>query len=130
MKRFLLNLPPYLPSVLVLMLLFYLTLVPKPLPDVDIPILNFDKVVHVIMMVGVYLTFAFDYARRERQHKLSLSVILLFLVITVLLGGFIELAQGTELIHRGCDFADFIADAIGSVLGAVTARKIMKLIIE
>ncbi len=130
MKRFLLNLPPYLPSVLVLMLLFYLTLVPKPLPDVDIPILNFDKVVHVIMMAGVYLTFAFDYTRRERQHKLSLSVILLFLVITVLLGGFIELAQGTELIHRGCDFADFIADAIGSVLGAVTARKIMKLIVE
>ncbi len=130
MKRFLLNLPPYLPSVLVLILLFYLTLVPKPLPDVDIPILNFDKVVHVIMMAGVYLTFAFDYTRRERQHKLSLSVILLFLVITVLLGGFIELAQGTELIHRGCDFADFIADAIGSVLGAVTARKIMKLIIE
>ncbi len=130
MKRFLLNLPPYLPSVLVLMLLFYLTLVPKPLPDVDIPILNFDKVVHVIMMAGVYLTFAFDYTRRERQHKLSLSVILLFLVITVLLGGFVELAQGTELIHRGCDFADFIADAIGSMFGAVTARKIMKLIIE
>ena len=61
MKQFLLKLPPYLPSVIVLMLLFYLTLVPQPLPPMEEPFLNFDKLVHVAMMAGVYLTFAFDY---------------------------------------------------------------------
>lgn len=130
MKQFLLKLPPYLPSVIVLMLLFYLTLVPQPLPPIEEPFLNFDKLVHVVMMAGVYLTFAFDYTRRERQHRLPLSVILLLLVIVVLLGGFIELAQGTELIHRGCDLWDFIADAVGAILASLVARRLMGFIIS
>lgn len=130
MKQQLLKLPPYLPSILVLLLLFYLTLVPQPLPQMEEPFLNFDKLVHVVMMAGVYLTFAFDYTRRERQHKLPLSVIFLLLVIVVLLGGFIELAQGTELIHRGCDMWDFIADAVGAIIASVGARQVMKFIIS
>lgn len=130
MKQVLLKLPPYLPSVLVLLLLFYLTLVPQPLPPMEEPFLNFDKLVHVIMMAGVYLTFAFDYTRRERQHWLPLSVIFLLLVIVVLLGGFIELAQGTELIHRGCDLWDFIADSVGAIIASLVARTLMRLIIS
>lgn len=126
MKRFLINLPPYLPSVAVLLLLFYLTLVPKPLPDMDVPILNADKIVHVIMMAGVYLTLAFDYTRRERQHRLPLTVMVMLLVIVVVLGGMIELAQGTELIHRGCDFWDFVADSVGSLVGFLFARRVMR----
>ncbi|MBQ7042452.1 MAG: hypothetical protein IJN66_07080 [Muribaculaceae bacterium] len=130
MKQFLLKLPPYLPSVIVLMLLFYLTLVPQPLPPMEEPFLNFDKLVHVAMMAGVYLTFAFDYTRRERQHQLPLSVIFLLLVIVVLLGGFIELAQGTDFIHRGSDLWDFIADAVGAILASVVARRVMRFIIS
>ena len=130
MKQFLLKLPPYLPSVIVLMLLFYLTLVPQPLPPIEEPFLNFDKLVHVVMMAGVYLTLAFDYTRRERQHRLPLSVIFLLLVIVVLLGGFIELAQGTEFIHRGCDLWDFIADAVGAILASVVVRRVMRFIIS
>lgn len=123
MKKLLLTLPPYVPSVIVLLLLFYLTLVPQPLPDMDVPILNADKIVHVIMMAGVYLTFAFDYTRQERQHRLPFSVIMLLLVVTVSLGGLIELAQGTEVIHRGCDFWDFVADSIGALSGSLIARR-------
>ncbi|MBQ9076915.1 MAG: hypothetical protein IJY31_03630 [Muribaculaceae bacterium] len=125
MRRFLIELPPCLPSIVALVVLFYFTLVPKPLPDMDVPLLNFDKVVHVIMMLSVYLTFAFDYTRRERQHRLPLTIRVVFLVIAVLLGGFIELAQGTEIIHRGCDLYDFIADAVGAIAGFFTARRVM-----
>ncbi len=130
MKRFLLNLPPYLPSALVLALLFYLTLVPQPLPPIEAPFLDFDKVVHIIMMMGVCLTFAFDYKRIERQHKLPLSVIILLFFVTVALGGFIELAQGTELIHRSCDMGDFIADSVGAFLGSLVARPVLKRLIS
>ena len=125
MKKFLLGLPPYMPSVVVLLVLFYFTLVPQPLPEMDVPILNFDKIVHIIMMMGVYLTFAYDYTRRERQHRLPFPVILFLLVVTILLGGLIELAQGTEFIHRGCDFWDFVADSIGALLGSLVARRVV-----
>ena len=43
MKQFLLKLPPYLPSVIVLMLLFYLTLVPQPLPPIEEPFLYWSR---------------------------------------------------------------------------------------
>ncbi|MBQ2838491.1 MAG: hypothetical protein IJE73_02460 [Muribaculaceae bacterium] len=116
MSDFLYKIPTYLPTAIVLVLLFYLTLVPQPLPPIDVPMLNADKVVHMVMMWGVSSVIMFDYKRRERQRVLSLSVRFYIMVGTILLGAFIELAQGTELIHRGCDLWDGIANAVGCVL--------------
>lgn len=130
MRRFLLRLPSYLPSVVVLIILFYLTLVPKPLPEVTPPFFNFDKVVHIVMMMGVYLTFAFDCARKNQHRDLSLRAKWVLLVITIALGGFIELAQGTSIIHRGCDMGDFVADAIGAIIGLAVSGKIIYAIVK
>ena len=116
MSDFLYKIPTYLPTAIVLVLLFYLTLVPQPLPPIDVPMLNADKVVHMVMMWGVSSVIMFDYKRRERQRVLSLSGRFYIMVGTILLGAFIELAQGTELIHRGCDLWDGIANAVGCVL--------------
>lgn len=126
MKEFLYKIPAYLPTVIVLILLFYLTLVPQPLPPIDVPMLNFDKVVHIIMMGGVSFTIMFDYKRRERQRVLPLSVKLYVLVGTIALGAFIELAQGTELIHRGCDLWDGVANAIGCLLSFFITPPILR----
>lgn len=116
MRAFLYKIPTYLPTAIILVLLFYLTLVPQPLPPIDVPMLNADKVVHVVMMWGVSSVIMFDYKRRERQRVLPLSVRFYIMVGTIVLGAFIELAQGTELIHRGCDLWDGIANAVGCVL--------------
>lgn len=120
--------PSYLPSVAITLLLLYLTLVPDPLPRIEQPFLHVDKLVHVAMMLVVYLIYAFDYTRRERQHLLSLPVALWILLITVALGGFIELAQGTDFINRGCDIWDFVADSVGSALAFAFARPLMRII--
>ena len=116
MSDFLYKIPTYLPTAIVLALLFYFTLVPQPLPPIDVPMLNADKVVHMVMMWGVSSVIMFDYKRRERQRVLSLSVRFYIMLGTIVLGAFIELAQGTELIHRGCDLWDGIANAVGCVL--------------
>lgn len=129
MKEILYRIPRYLPSVVVLLLLFYLTLVPQPLPPIDMHILNVDKLVHVVMMGGVSFVIMFDLKRRERQRELPLSERLCVLVGTIALGALIELAQGTELIHRGCDVWDGVANAVGSVVAffvtPVVLRKLL-----
>ena len=126
MKEFLYKIPAYLPTVIVLILLFYLTLDPQPLPPIDVPMLNFDKVVHIIMMGGVSFAIMFDYKRRERQRVLPLSVKLYVLVGTIALGAFIELAQGTDFIHRGCDLWDGVANALGCLLSFIIAPPILR----
>lgn len=126
MKEFINKIPAYLPSVLVLLLLFYFTLVPQPLPPIEMPMLNFDKVVHVVMMWGVSSTIMFDYKRREQQRVLSLSVKLCILLGAVALGSLIELAQGTELINRGCDMWDGVANVVGCLLAFFTTPIILR----
>ena len=126
MRELFYRIPSYLPSVIVLLLLFYFTLVPQPLPPIDVPMLNFDKVVHIIMMYGVTFTIMFDYKRRERQRVLSLSVRFCIMMGCVILGALIELAQGTTLINRGCDLWDGIANAIGCLLALFTAPSILR----
>lgn len=128
MKRFILNLPQFLPSIIVLLVLFYFTLIPQPLPPIQPPFLDFDKVVHIVMFAGVGFTFAFDVARRNKNVRLSGSRLMLICCINIALGGFIELAQGTSLIHRGCDLGDFVADAIGAILIAFTTRPLLRVI--
>ena len=126
MKEFLYKIPPYLPTAIVLALLFYLTLVPQPLPPIEVPMLNADKIVHMVMMWGVSFTIMFDYKRRERQRVLPLSVKLYVMLVTIALGALIELAQGTSLIHRGCDLWDGVANALGCVLAFFSVPPILR----
>lgn len=126
MKKFLYNIPAYLPTTLALLLLFYLTLMPQPLPPIEVPMLNADKLVHVAMMWGVSATIMFDYKRRERQRLLPLSVKLYIMVGTIALGVLIELAQGTDFINRGCDVWDGIANAIGCVVSFFATPPILR----
>lgn len=124
------KIPPFTFSVVALLTLFYFTLVPQPLPPFEPPMLDFDKVVHMVMMFLVSTAFMLDFKRRERQHKLPLSTKIYITIAMIVLGALIELAQGTELIHRGCDVWDGVANAIGCVLAffftPMILRRVMK----
>ena len=68
MKDFLRNMPQFLVSGTVVAAVLYLTLAPKPLPDNDINwFKHTDKIVHAVMMAGVYLAVALDYIKHRRQ---------------------------------------------------------------
>lgn len=126
MKDFLYRIPAYLPTTIVLLLLFYFTLVPQPLPPIKVPMLNADKLVHLVMMWGVSGTIMFDYKRRERQRMLPLSVKLYIMLGTIALGSLIELAQGTDFINRGCDIWDGVANAVGCVVSFFVTPPILR----
>lgn len=126
MKDFLYRIPTYLPTAIVLLLLFYFTLVPQPLPPIKVPMLNADKLVHLVMMWGVSGTIMFDYKRRERQRMLPLSVKLYIMLGTIALGSLIELAQGTDFINRGCDIWDGVANAVGCVVSFFVTPPILR----
>ncbi len=115
--------PSWMFTVIVVIAILYLTLVPRPLPDMDIPLFpGIDKIVHAIMMMGMMWCICLDLARSHiaAQIRPTKKLAIAF-VATVIFGGVIELLQGCMGLGRGEDIYDFLADAIGAFIGLITA---------
>lgn len=108
MFNLLLKIPRWVLSAVVLLAVLYLTLFPKPLPDNDIHFWEHtDKIVHALMMLGLYWAFAWD-LRRGATRWLLLAV--------VLFGGAIELLQEAMHMGRGASWGDLAADSVGALV--------------
>ncbi|MCM1450181.1 MAG: VanZ family protein [Clostridiales bacterium] len=127
MKRFFQLLPHGILTVLILLVILYLTLMPDPLPDTHVELFaGADKVVHAIMFAALAGAIVLDMVRFRRVDRLSAGVVAAIVVVASLAGGGIELLQGTMNAGRSCDFYDFVADAVGAVAGALVALPIAR----
>ena len=83
------------------------------------PVLNIDKVVHVVM----YAIFAFACIWGYRKQFISngkayqRKAILLTIIIGIAYGGLTEIMQETLVPTRRGDWIDFIADILGTAIG-------------
>ncbi len=119
MKRLFFSLPDWLLTVVVSVAILYLTLVPRPLPDVDIPLFpGADKLVHALMFGGLAGAVALDWARWRGVSVLTPCRLAVIALIATLAGGMIELLQLVMAMGRGCELWDFVADGCGAVSGA------------
>lgn len=108
------RLPAYANTLIVLVLILYLTLVPQPLPEETPPLFpGADKVVHALMLWALSTAWAFDSYRR--LHKLTKRRLAIILATSIALGGAIEVAQYLMAMGRGAEWADLLADCIGAV---------------
>ncbi len=119
----LLSMPGYTLTFLVTVAIIYLTLVPKPLPDIGPKLFEgADKVVHALMFLGFAGAIGLDYLRSKygfKAGKLPTRIIIEAVFIAIVFGGAIEIAQGAMNMGRGEDFYDFLADVTGAVLAGV-----------
>jgi len=89
------------------------------LPSVK-PVIGLDKVVHILM----YATFAFFCLWGYRKQFISNGIeyreraIWLAIIISIAYGGLTEIIQETLVPGRTGDWFDFLADGIGTGLGA------------
>jgi VanZ family protein len=86
-----------------------------PLPSP--PMINFDKLVHTVMFLGLSGVIFFDntnYLRNPISKKRIFWSIFLFPVI---LGGLIEIIQEYFTATRSGDWFDFLFNILGSLLG-------------
>ena len=103
-ENLLLGLPAWVLSAVTVSAVMYLTLVPRPLPDMGVSFWEHtDKVVHAIMMAGVVWAVSLDIMRRNRSRVIRLRFpdIVAVCVAVVLFGGAIELAQALNLSAAG-----------------------------
>lgn len=112
MKKFL---KYWLPLYLYAGVIFYVSNVSKPLPDISIP--NIDKALHVIeyAIFGVLAGRAFKNSQHETLRRN-------FIILAVLLA--VAYAASDELHQffvscRQCDIFDMAADTVGGTIGAI-----------
>lgn len=127
MKRLFFSLPRWILTAVVMAAIIYLTLVPRPLPDVDIPLFpGADKLVHAIMFGGLAGAITLDWVRLRGVTGLTCKCLSAIALIATLTGGVIELLQLWMAMGRGCELWDFVADGAGAVSGVWIARPIAR----
>lgn len=117
--------PPYLPTLLILGTICYISLNANPLPD-DTRWLLFkgaDKLIHFIMYIALTGTFCFDYYRRD-SHRHALPTLIWALLAAILIGGILEIMQWQMALGREGDYIDFIANTLGAITGIIAGHRI------
>lgn len=118
MKKILSILPAPSASVILFVVICYLTLTPQPLPPSVLPsFFGWDKVAHFLMF-GIWTMFLIsDVGRLRAKRGSRLTPLGAGAVISAVatISGVIELLQGTSLINRACDLPDFVANSLGAI---------------
>lgn len=94
----------------------------EDLPNIDIWEINIeDKIAHM----GVFAILAVLAVRglyKSKLHRVSFSSLIFVAVLGSAYGGLTELLQGWVFPSRFASVADFIADALGMILGTLFAN--------
>lgn len=105
--------PPYQLTIAVIIVILYLTLLPKPFGEEEIPLFpGADKLAHCCMFGGLSLTYIFE---RYRIGKiLTLKGAVITAIIVSVFGIAVEFIQDAMDMGRSGDLYDALADTIGS----------------
>ncbi|MDE6403133.1 MAG: VanZ family protein [Muribaculaceae bacterium] len=131
MYKFLTRLPAWTFTILITAIICYLTLVPRPLPDMDMPMIpGLDKVVHAIMFGALAGAICLDVARKRGIGRLTVILLAVAFVAAALAGGAIELLQSAMNQGRSCEIMDFVADSVGSLIAVMVARPVCGMLLR
>lgn len=113
MKVFLKSIPTGLTSIVLLVVIAYLSLTKNPI-DTSVKLFEgADKVVHALMYFALTMSLLFDYAKNRMPHHTRLNLECALAVVSMLYGLLMEIAQ--LMMHNGRSYSilDWIADIIG-----------------
>ena len=132
MQKIIYKSPAWLYTVIVTLSIIYLTLVPKPLPDIQVPLWEHtDKVVHALMFGGFVAACCLDYMRKKQISHISKRIMLTIIIIATAFGGIIEILQNAMGLGRSGDYFDLIADFAGIIIfAAISPATVRRLFLQ
>jgi len=120
MRKLLLYIPVWLPSVLCLAAILWLTLAADPTPDIEMPSFEgIDKLCHAIMFGGFTICLWFDSIKQNHLRKIPWWLVMLLALASSLTGVVIEYLQQAMGQGRSFEYADMFSDVAGAFLVAV-----------
>lgn len=134
------KIPLGLSSLLIIAVVCYLTLDPKPFGDEEIPLFpGADKVAHFLMFGALAGALSLDLWRRgwngpglnpgalpssdapSSYPSPSLAKCILCFIVSSVAGGIIELLQQQMQLGRSAELSDLVADSLGALTGSMIA---------
>jgi VanZ family protein len=86
-------------------------------PKVEIT--NIDLAVHFFFYCVFTFLLIVGNLRQSQFSFLRKQPVLGAFMVSIPYGGMVEIIQGTEFVSRSSEFADFIANSIGSIIGLI-----------
>lgn len=119
-KETLRRLPAWILTIVTLAAIFWLTLAPHPVGDMDIPLFpGADKIVHALMFGFLTFVILLDLSRGEEWRKIKGWELIMSAVASIALGVVTEYIQRAMNLGRSFDILDMVADAVGPVLAVI-----------
>ena len=119
-REFLSFLPPYILTMLTVLLILWLTLSPRPFGSLSTPFFpGADKLAHAVMFGFLVAMAALDRSRKENYRPLSPRYLLSAALLTAMFGISIEYLQEALHTGRSFEYADMIADSAGAFCAAL-----------
>lgn len=118
MKNLFKAIPVGVMSVLMILLVSYLSLDPDPLGKQELQLFaGADKVGHFLLYLVTACVFISDYAKFKLPHHTTLNLELLFMCCAMLLGLLMEIGQLILSNGRTYDVIDLVANCLGAATG-------------
>ncbi len=120
----------FFPTIFIVVAILYLSLM-RVSPRSDMPEVPFgDKIVHVVMYMGLMSVFYFD-VYRQNLPKNSFRRSLLYGAFSFgIFGGIVELLQLYCTTYRSGDWWDWAADVFGVILGLWLGKYVMRIVVK
>lgn len=107
----------FLPFIVYLVIFYLCCLIPPS----DVPSVEFDffipadKIVHYLMYLGLSGVTAINYIYLKNGKIVMSKMLIYAFLLPILYGGLIEILQANFFSPRTGDWADFLADVLGSL---------------
>ena len=92
------------------------------------PVIGLDKLVHLLMYAGFTFASIWGYRKpfQERGNNYRKKALWIAIIIGIAYGAITEIIQETLIPTRTGSIYDWIADIIGSILGAIFAQILLR----
>ena len=122
MNRLLHFLRQFWPTLIVLTVILYGTLSSDPIGAENLPLFpHADKLIHAIMMGGLFSAIIFDMQRADRTRRVSVRTMLIVAIVIMIFGGLVEIIQMVMDAGRSAELLDLLADWLGVWVAYFTA---------
>lgn len=117
----------YWKSLIVVAVVFYLSLMRQPSASKLVVFEGIDKVVHFFMYFVLSSVLWIEHLIKHKGSYKVWHILWGAILMPVLLGGMMEIAQGVLTVDRACELMDFIANASGVLSASLCFVVFLKL---